>query len=180
MESFLNTLDLETGADALDSAAGLRQWLVQHRLIARSAVVRSDDLRRAIELREALRRAAQANNGTAPDDRAMRKLNDLARRGGLFVAFKSDGTAELHPAPSGPDAAIAKILAAVVEAMLTGTWSRLKACANDGCRWAFYDASKNRSARWCEMADCGNDAKGRAYRQRRRSLTLSRSMRRGA
>ena len=40
--------------------------------------------------------------------------------------------------------------------MRDGTWGRLKACAEDGCRWAFYDASRNQSGRWCSMAVCGN------------------------
>jgi predicted RNA-binding Zn ribbon-like protein len=37
---------------------------------------------------------------------------------------------------------------------------------NHGCRWAFYDYSKNRSASWCLMQLCGNRRKIRAYRER--------------
>jgi predicted RNA-binding Zn ribbon-like protein len=33
----------------------------------------------------------------------------------------------------------------------------------------FYDRSKNRSGRWCVMAECGNRAKVRAYRERERA-----------
>jgi predicted RNA-binding Zn ribbon-like protein len=45
----------------------------------------------------------------------------------------------------------------------------MKACAlHDSCEWAFYDWSKNRSGTWCDMAVCGNRAKARAYRERRR------------
>ena len=51
-------------------------------------------------------------------------------------------------------------------AQADGTWHRLKACADDGCRWAFYDHSKNRRGRWCSMAVCGNQHKARAYRER--------------
>ena len=44
-------------------------------------------------------------------------------------------------------------------------WTRLKVCARDSCRWAFYDTSRNRSGRWCSMAGCGNIVKmRRAYR----------------
>ena len=56
--------------------------------------------------------------------------------------------------------------AAVLAAMLDGTWSRLKACRN--CCWSFYDYSPNRSATWCSMQLCGNRKKTRAYRSRRR------------
>jgi predicted RNA-binding Zn ribbon-like protein len=51
--------------------------------------------------------------------------------------------------------------------MVDGSWSRLKTCENDECRWAFYDQSKNRSAKWCSMQSCGNRMKARAYRARR-------------
>jgi predicted RNA-binding Zn ribbon-like protein len=50
--------------------------------------------------------------------------------------------------------------------MAAGNWNRLKVCSNDACQRAFYDASRNRSGRWCSMATCGNRMKGRAYRQR--------------
>jgi predicted RNA-binding Zn ribbon-like protein len=50
--------------------------------------------------------------------------------------------------------------------MTDGTWKRLKACRNHGCRWAFYDYSKNRSGSWCSMQLCGNRTKTRSYRRR--------------
>jgi predicted RNA-binding Zn ribbon-like protein len=53
----------------------------------------------------------------------------------------------------------------------TGRLRRLKRCAQ--CRWLFVDASKNRSRRWCSMADCGSAVKKERYvaarRRRRRS-----------
>ena len=33
----------------------------------------------------------------------------------------------------------------VLQAQIDGTWSRLKICAADTCRWAFFDSSKNRA-----------------------------------
>jgi len=43
---------------------------------------------------------------------------------------------------------------------------RLKLCDNRGCRWMFYDDTKNRSRRWC--GPCGNVDKVRRFRQRQR------------
>jgi predicted RNA-binding Zn ribbon-like protein len=60
------------------------------------------------------------------------------------------------------------LLATVFRSMSDGTWGRMKACGNPDCRWAFYDGSKNQSARWCEMASCGNRMKARAFRERAR------------
>jgi predicted RNA-binding Zn ribbon-like protein len=60
------------------------------------------------------------------------------------------------------------LLIAVQAAVADGTWKRLKICADDECGWAFFDASKNQSRNWCEWG-CGNRAKTRSYRARRRA-----------
>lgn len=46
--------------------------------------------------------------------------------------------------------------------------SRTRRCEGKECGWLFFDATKNRSRRWCEMRVCGNRAKVAASRQRRR------------
>lgn len=43
---------------------------------------------------------------------------------------------------------------------------RLKLCAGENCGWLFLDHSKNRSRRWCTMADCGTLTKVRRFRAR--------------
>jgi predicted RNA-binding Zn ribbon-like protein len=45
--------------------------------------------------------------------------------------------------------------------LTSGSLDRLKLCA--GCYWAFLDASRNRSRRWCTMEVCGTDEKKRRY-----------------
>jgi len=175
VEAFINTIDLETGSDELANRSALRGWLLGHHLIKRAEAVSERDREQAIRLREALRRATLANNSTAVDSRTIRELNQLAYDARMVVAFGDDGTARLDPFVTGVQAGLARILSAVFVAMLTGGWTRLKSCANNDCHWAFYDASKNRSGKWCEMADCGNEAKGRAYRARRRSEVGARS-----
>ena len=46
--------------------------------------------------------------------------------------------------------------------------ARLRECASDTCAWVFIDRTKNHSRRWCDMAGCGNRAKGRAFRARQK------------
>lgn len=46
--------------------------------------------------------------------------------------------------------------------------ARVRECAGDPCGWVFLDLSKNASRRWCDMADCGNRAKARRYRARKK------------
>jgi predicted RNA-binding Zn ribbon-like protein len=174
VEAFINTADRETGADELATTRGFRAWLLNRALITRAAAVDERDRTQAITLREALRRAALANNKAERDGQAIRELNRLARDARMVVTFDTGGAPRLNPSATGAEGALARILAAVFIAMLTGQWTRLKSCGNDSCQWAFYDTSKNRSGRWCEMADCGNDAKGRAYRARRRASARTR------
>ena len=45
----------------------------------------------------------------------------------------------------------------------------LRRCANDLCRFLFIDTSRSGSRRWCDMSICGNRAKGRRARVRKRS-----------
>ncbi len=51
----------------------------------------------------------------------------------------------------------------------TDTMQRLRGC--DDCCWLYLDRSKNRSRKWCSMADCGTNAKKRRYIEKRRSLS---------
>ena len=46
---------------------------------------------------------------------------------------------------------------------------RLKICANDNCRWVFYDESKSRTRLYCSPDKCANLLKARRYRARHRS-----------
>lgn len=51
--------------------------------------------------------------------------------------------------------------------------SRVRECAGHPCGWLFLDRSKNGSRRWCDMADCGNRAKARRYRERKKGEPAS-------
>ena len=171
VQLFVNTLNLERREDQFDRPQRLRQWLVDHELLAADDPVEPADVRRAIDVREALRSILLANNGAPSDLGASEALNRAARRARLVVHFDPDGSARLEPAAGGVDGALGRLLAIVYTAMAEGIWPRLKACRWDVCRWAFYDASKNHSGAWCTMAECGNRAKARAYRERRRAAS---------
>ena len=53
----------------------------------------------------------------------------------------------LRPAEAGVDGFLGGILATLARAMADGSWSRVKSCRNDTCRWLFYDHSRNRRER---------------------------------
>jgi len=167
VQAFINTNDLESGPDLLPDAAALRDWLAEHELET-PARLSADDHERAIALREALRELVIANAGLPYDANALEVVNDAARRAGLHPVLAGPGEAGLEPDAKDIDAALGRIVAAVHAGIADGTWSRLKACERDTCRWAFYDHSRNRSGHWCSMAVCGSREKNkRAYRRRK-------------
>ncbi|MFC3351658.1 CGNR zinc finger domain-containing protein [Streptomyces echinoruber] len=151
VESLVNTLDIEAGADALDTAEGR----------ARLGVTEAE-LPQARELRESLRAALLAHAGHPPH-RAVTPLGELLARAPLYVAVDpADGTARLAAVDDGP--LLARVALAVAEAAGRGTWTRLKACEAPACHWAYYDRSPAGRRRWCSMSVCGARAKMRRYR----------------
>jgi predicted RNA-binding Zn ribbon-like protein len=84
------------------------------------------------------------------------------------VRFRDGSAVRLEATAPGVAGALGTLVGIVYTAMADGTWPRLKACQRDVCGWLFYDRSRNHSARWCQMAVCGNRTKTRAYRARQR------------
>ena len=97
---------------------------------------------------------------------ALTDLTGLAREFPLVLDVESRPPRIVPRDPGPADAAPATMLGAVAHAVADGTWTRLKACREPGCRWVYYDYSRKRSRTWCSMASCGNRAKARAFRRR--------------
>jgi len=165
VRDFVNTFDVESGADDLSSPEALRVWLHGHELSPGRTATRAD-LVAARRLREAIRALLLENNGLSVRKEAALTLNRAAARAGVSLRFDSGGRVRLEPAARGIDAALGRLVAIAASAMVDGTWARLKACRADDCHWAFYDHARNHSRHWCSMAVCGNRTKARTYRQR--------------
>ncbi|MFD9589542.1 CGNR zinc finger domain-containing protein [Streptomyces sp. NPDC059980] len=176
VQTLVNTLDLASGADSLDTADGL----------ARLGLA-PDEVPGARELRESLRAVCLAHAGH-PAHAAVTPLGELLARAPLRLTVdEHDGGARLTPAgnadtstdpnsrnspgssgSSGSSAARvplpSRIAVAVAESLVEGTWPRLKACEAPDCHWAYYDRSPAGRGRWCSMSVCGARAKMRRYR----------------
>ncbi|MEU6096517.1 CGNR zinc finger domain-containing protein [Streptomyces sp. NPDC047079] len=151
LEALVNTVDLESGEDRLDTPEGRAEFGVTEAGLA--------DVR---ELRESLRAVCLAHAGHPPH-REVTPLGALLARAPLLVAVdERDGSASLAPADAG--ALLSRVAAAVAEALAEGTWLRLKACELPDCHWAYYDRSPAGKGRWCSMSVCGARAKMRRYR----------------
>ena len=168
---FVNSVHFEQGEveEELGSPEALVAFLTKEGLVDRRTAARPGDLRRALEVREALRDLAGANNGEPLPPESVEVLNRAAARAKITPAFDDHATWRIEPVADGVDGALGRMLAGVLRSMSDGTWDRLKACGNPECRWAFYDATKNQSGRWCDMASCGNRMKARTFRERQRS-----------
>jgi predicted RNA-binding Zn ribbon-like protein len=169
VREFVNTLELDRHADELSSATTATRWLAARGLSGADGSLPEHDRERLVAVREALRLLLFANNsGDRAPEPALRTLNEQSTEAALGLRFDADG-AQLVSGCGGVDSTIAELLAIVHDSMRDGTWQRLKACLADDCHWAFYDHSRNHSGSWCDMSDCGNRAKARAYRERHRS-----------
>src|SRR5256885_6025683 len=97
VRGFVNTLDIEAGTDDMKTPDELRGWLVSNGLLEPGTTVTVADVRRAVELREALRALLLANNGVAAPASAAAVLDNVARRARLGPRFRADGTSPLEP-----------------------------------------------------------------------------------
>ncbi|MFE9030199.1 CGNR zinc finger domain-containing protein [Streptomyces iakyrus] len=151
VEALVNTLDIESGADALDTPE------------ARARLgITAEGADRARTLRESLRATLLAHAGHPPH-REVTPLGTLLAQAPLLVTVDAaDGSAAL--APADDRSLHARVAAAVAEALVAGTWIRLKACEAADCHWAYYDRSPAGRGRWCSMQVCGARAKMRRYR----------------
>jgi predicted RNA-binding Zn ribbon-like protein len=180
---FLNTLELEDGAlvdrfSSLDDAAG---WLVDNGVVAdrrwithlgRTAEKRAATLERLVTTRTALRDVAHAvAHGESPDPAALGEVNRaLAARETVQLVAAGDGVRLGHSHHGDAvDDALTRIAEPIAREIGFGREDRFRVCANDTCRWIFFDESRPGNRRWCNMATCGNQAKARRHRERQKS-----------
>lgn len=180
---FLNTLDFEDGAlverlTSLDTAAA---WLADAAVVpdatvvtgaARTAAAREATLRRLITTRTALRDVAHAvAHDETPPRTAIDEVNRaLASRERIELVAADDGVRLGHShVGDAVDDLLARIAEPIVREIGSGHDDRIRICANDTCRWIFFDESRPGNRRWCDMATCGNRAKARRHRTRQKT-----------
>jgi predicted RNA-binding Zn ribbon-like protein len=170
------------GIRSQESAAQLKRQAANHPALAEQIY----DW--AIELREAIYRifVAIAKQATA-DEADLALLNEA-----LPHAFTLPEIIATYPDPEngtgdctdsgygwhwrgddkGLDSILWPILRSAARLLTDGEHSRIGQCADDrGCGYLFYDTSRNRSRRWCDMTSCGNRAKSQRHYARHRKET---------
>jgi predicted RNA-binding Zn ribbon-like protein len=181
---FLNTIELESGSlvDHLTTFEDAASWLLDRGVCHSGKGVSalrppgtSDDeaLDRVRTVRGALREVAQAvHDGRPADPDALAEVNRaIAARERIELVAAPDGASVGHSHVGDPlDDALARLADPLVTEIGAGRSDRVRICANDTCRWLFYDESRAGRRRWCDMASCGNRAKAARHRARQKAL----------
>jgi predicted RNA-binding Zn ribbon-like protein len=169
LQRFTN-LHVHRGED-LDTdppAEVIRDFLVERGVLRRDERFTEDDRETYLVLRDAIRHLIMANEGDPLGADDAQAIDTIGLAAGLHPHFHVGRAPTLEPKGEGVAAAFGRIVAIAFVGAFDGSLAHLKLCASETCRAVFYDRSKNHSGRWCSMSTCGNRAKVRAWRERRR------------
>lgn len=166
----------------LKSYADLMSWSEQAgifvereaRRILREAARRLSEadavLRRAITLRESLYRIFSAvASGESPKNADLAVLNGelLEAMNRSQIVSTADGFAwTWSDEQAALDPMLWRIARSAADLLTSDEVGRVRECADEVCGWVFLDMSKNQSRRWCDMKECGNQAKSRRHYER--------------
>lgn len=163
--------------DALSDPTDLAAWFQAIGVFDLAPQVTSQDLVRARELRDALRRLAalitsdtRAAAASAIEDTAaaVAAVNEIAIGQNIPRLELIDDALQLSTTPLGPPvtAALADVAVQAMALFTNGVESPLRACFAPGCVLYFVQDHPRRE--WCSTA-CGNRARAARHYQRHRS-----------
>jgi predicted RNA-binding Zn ribbon-like protein len=136
--------------------------------------------RRALELRSLVDGVFRpiAHDQTAPGG-LLSELREAERTALAHASLEHGAEAYRWTWPDDAlEAPLWLVTNAAVDLLTIGPLGHLQLCGR--CRWLFLDLSKNRSRRWCSMAECGTATKKLRYVERRRARRSGRSRSTGA
>ncbi len=167
VQRFVNTHEYSALPDHLATVESTRRWLRSQGFA--SADLDPQRVRDLAKLRDGIREVLLAHAGhpdLADSEAAARRLNTMLRTATVHLMFDDAGEAATTVRGAGLERFTNTIAAQILTASLDGSWPRLKACGNDECLVAFYDHSRNGTARYCSTAICANRVRQRSFRQR--------------
>ena len=167
VQALANTYSFEDDEERLGDAVSAKRWLVDSGLAKQGVRIGPAEFERLIALRGAVRSLIEANLPETEGQSDAKAGAALIASAAPRLQAGAEGRLDVDLEPVGSVEEFASQIAGIVfRAQLAGEWERLKICASDDCRWAFYDASRNRGGTWCQMEVCGNRAKNRRFRTR--------------
>ncbi|MBS4171694.1 ABATE domain-containing protein [Bacillus sp. FJAT-49736] len=125
-------------------------------------------LQQAIKLRESIYRIfSLASNNETPASEDLSILNEaIGKAYAMMQIVPGDHkfSLEFLNGEERLDGMLPPIVQSAIDILTSEKeLSRVKKCEGYPCGWLFLDTSRNRSRRWCSMADCGNRAKAKRF-----------------
>lgn len=164
--SFTATLTERRGdaVERIPTPQRLADWLGVNALAVDSCT--TVQLEHAVQLREAIHSAATAAANRAPlPPSAVQVINDFSTRGQAAAILTPTGSRQWQlSSASSVDDALGVIAADAISIISGERDGRLALCASPTCQAAFFDTSRSRTRRWCEMNTCGNRQKKARFR----------------
>jgi predicted RNA-binding Zn ribbon-like protein len=150
--------------ELLAEPGDLARWLVSAGMARSRPKTTAKDLATARALREAIFVLAGAPS-EAQAEAARATVNRIAAGAAAVPRLQADGTVHL----TGPAGTLLVTLAREAIHLFGGDAARrLRQCQSPTCTLYFIDHSRRGDRRWCSMSGCGNKAKVKEFRRRRR------------
>ncbi|MEU8894099.1 CGNR zinc finger domain-containing protein [Streptomyces sp. NPDC048442] len=158
--SFTATLTERCGErlERIPVPSRLMDWLAGNGLMVDSCT--ESQLDHARELRESIHAAATAVASQEPLlPAAVRVINACSTHGVASPILTSAGGHDWQLGSATVEDALSVIAADAVSIVSGEREGRMALCASPTCRAAFFDTSRSRTRRWCDMNTCGNREK---------------------
>lgn len=158
--SFTGTLSERQGdpIERIPTPQRLLDWLAEYGLAVDSCT--STQLRLARELRESIHAAATAAALEAPlPSSAVEVINAYSTDGRAAAVLTVEGERRWQLGSTALVDALGVIAADAIDLISGERDGKLALCASPTCRAAFFDTSRSRTRRWCDMNTCGNREK---------------------
>ena len=154
--------------ERLESPQALAAWFQAAGLATATVDIKPRAYARALELREAIARTAQAFVAHKKPARAdIALINSVANSSSPRIALDAKSLSVVDTVREPVGAALARIARDAIEMFGNADErSRLRSCGMDSCGSLFLTPAGRRERRWCTMARCGNRAKASAHRER--------------
>ncbi len=179
---FVNTLDwrgAEQPVEYLNTYHDLVSWCRHAGVIsnkeARILVQQSEGrkteenrvLRKAVLLRETIYRIFfSLSDGKGVPNKDLADFNTYlseAMADSRIVWMEGGGRWDVKGEKTKPDWILNPVIRSAADVLVSDDPKRVKKCGDQACGWLFYDTSRNKSRRWCDMRDCGNRAKANRF-----------------
>ncbi len=158
--SFTGTLSERHGkaVERIPEPSRLVDWLATNGLAVDSCT--TSQLDRARGLREAIHAAATAAATHDPlPPAAVQIINACSKGGTASAVLTSEGGRDWRLGSGSVEDALSVVAADAIRIIAGEHDGTIALCASPTCRAAFFDASRSRTRRWCDMNTCGNREK---------------------